>query len=251
MKSLAFVVIGLIPLLIDGCGSRFGYRHFSGLTLPAAEQTSEFEVGDDRSITFLKDRLEVTLLPVTADVLNRQFSAYSSSPAGFPEANPYITPTNPYTYGDWKPAWQDQAPARFTVFLLKVKNYAFPKVRVDPSDIEILAPNGRRYRALSLLALIEYYWPYAIAYAGNTYRVFKERTGLLQQTLFTDDMIFSGQEAEGYVVFMPLDNDVEGFTVWIRGMDLRFDYRDEPVDTVDIPYRFQREVYLARQPRTE
>ena len=251
MRSLAFVLTGLISLLIDGCGLRFGYRHFSGPILPASEQASEFEVGDDRSITFLKDRLEVTLLPVTADVLNRQLPTHSSSPEGFPGANPYVTPTNPYTYGDWKPAWQDQTPARFTVFLLKVKNYAFPKVRVDPSDIEIVAPNGRRYRALSLLALTEYYWPYAIGYVGNSYHVLKERTGLLQQTLFRDDMIFSGQEAEGYVVFMPLDNDVEVFTVWIRGMDLRFDYRVEPVETVDIPYRFRREVYLARQARTE
>ena len=68
---------------------------------------------------------------------------------------------------------------------------------MDPALIEITAPNGRRYQSLSLTALIEYYWPYAIAYAGNTYQPFKERESILRKTLFNDDMIFSGQEKAG------------------------------------------------------
>jgi len=63
-------------------------------------------------------------------------------------------------------------------------------------------------------------------------------------------MIFSGQENEGYVVFANLDNDVEEFTVWIENMALRFDYKGEPVDTVDINYPFEREVYYAKHRRT-
>ena len=32
---------------------------------------------------------------------------------------------------------------------------------------------------------------------------------------------------------------------------LRFDYRDQPVETVDIAYPFTREVYLAKQRRAD
>ena len=111
---------------------------------------------------------------------------------------------------------------------------------MDPALVEITAPNGRRYQSLSRTALIEYYWPYAIAYAGNTYQPFKERESILRKTLFNDDMIFSGQEKGGFVVFPALDDDVEDFEVRIENMILRFDYRDEPMETVDIPYQFTR-----------
>jgi hypothetical protein len=64
-------------------------------------------------------------------------------------------------------------------------------------------------------------------------------------------MIFSGQEMEGFVVFPALDNDVEDFEVRIENMALRFDYRNEPVETVDIPYQFTREVsYAPERPAT-
>lgn len=253
MRTLAFSLIGFILLLLGGCGYKLGYRHFAGPIMPLSdpERISEFIVGDDRSITFLKNRLEVSLLPLTADMLNRQLVAYSQKPEGFFSANPYETARNPYTYGDWKPAGEDRAPTRFTVFLLKVKNYAYPKVRVDPARIVILTSNGRRYQVLSLSALTEYYWPYAVAYGGNARQLFADRTDILRKTLFRDEMIFSGQEQEGYIVFPALDRDVEEFTVRIEKMALRFDFRDDPVETVDIPYRFHREVYFSRKPRAE
>ena len=253
MRKLARVLCGLILLFLVGCGFQLGYRHFAGPIAPVAELDKEagFAVGDDRSITFRRDRLEVTLLPMTSEVLNRQFAAHSKAPEGFLLPNPYATATNPYTYGDWKPPGEESAPSRFTVFLLKVKNYEYPKVWVNPSAVELVATNGRRYQALSLLALTEYYWPYAVAYGGNARMNFQERRDLIRRTLFTDKMIFSGQEQDGYIVFPDLDLDVEEFTVWIRDMALRFDFRDEPVETVDILYKFQREVYYARHPRSE
>ncbi len=253
MRKIAVFLSGVALLLLAGCGYRLGYRHFSGPIMPAAdlEQEAGYVVGDDRSITYLRDRLEVSLLPLTADMLNRQFAAESAAPRGFLRPNPYATAHNPYTYGDWEPPGEGQAPARFTVFLLKVKNYAFPKVRIDPADISISAPNGRRYQALSFSALVEYYWPYAVAYAGNSREGFVERRDLLRRTLFNDEMIFSGQEKTGYVVFPPLDRDVAEFTVRIEDMALRFDYKGEPLEETDIPYRFRREVYSARQPRLE
>jgi len=57
--------------------------------------------------------------------------------------------------------------------------------------------------------------------------------------------------AEEITPLRNLDLDIEEFTVWIRGIGLRYDYRDEPIESVDIPYTFQREVYYARHPRSE
>ena len=211
MGIFVLSTIASVALLLGGLRLQIGLSSLSWAIVPVAgtQQNEEFNVGDDRSITFVKGRLEVSLQPITAEMLNRQFEVHSTSPAGFYRDNPYQAPVNPYTYGDWKPSGEEQAPARFAVFLLKIKNYAYPKVRVDPALIEISAPNGRRYQSLSRTALIEYYWPYAIAYAGNTYQPFKEREGILRKTLFNDDMIFSGQEKSGFVVFPALDDDVE------------------------------------------
>ena len=249
MTKPGILLLALIALA--GCGLKFGYRHFTGPVEPAKTAAENYVIGDDRSITFVKDRLEVMMLPMSPEALNRQFSAISEAPAGFILPNPHVTATNPYTYGDWTPPGEDRAPTRFTVFMVKVKNYAYPKVRLNPAGIELVSPNGRHYQALSLLALTEYYWPYAQAYSGNARKAFKERRDLLRRTMFVDDMIFSGQEQEGYLVFPQLDRDVEEFTLWIRDMVLRFDFRDAPVEMVDIPYEFQREVYYARTRRED
>ena len=96
-----------------------------------------------------------------------------------------------------------------------------------------------------------YYRAYAIGYRGNEYNRYQERMDLLNRTMFKNEEIFSGQEKEGYIVFPQLDRDVENFTLTVQEMALRFDFRNEPVETVDIPYEFQREVYYARERRED
>jgi len=249
MRVLTALLILGLPL--GGCGYKLGYRHFAGPIAPDAGHASEdFVVGDDRSITFIKDRLEVSIVPLTSEELNRHFALHSAAPKGFAQPNPYTTSDNPYTYGDWKPPGEDGAPERFTVFLLKVKNYAFPKVQLAPQNVSIISANGWNYQVLSQSALIEYYFPYAVAYGGNARRKFEERTDILRRTLFKDEMVFSGQEYEGYIVFPVLDHNVEEFTIWIKDMALRFDFRGESVENVDIPFHFARETYYARNART-
>ena len=249
----ASIAIAVVPLLLAvACSHPFGSRHFAGpLTPSAGAQAESFIIGDDRSITFQRERLEVTCQPMTADMLNRQFPSISVTKPGFREANPYVAPSNPYTYGDWKPPGDDEAPERFSVFLVKVKNYSYPKVKVNPAAIRIEAPNGRTYKALSQLALTDYYWPYAQAYSGNARNMFSNRRDVMRRTMLKDDFIFSGQEVEGFVVFPPLDRDVEECTLWIESMSLRYDYRGDPIESIDIPYHFERDVYVARHPRQE
>jgi len=233
---------------ISACGLQLGYRRLAGPIEPAAQpNAARYVVGDDGSVTYVRDRLEIGLTPMTLEMLNRQFPDHSKRPAGFHAANPYEVVGNPYTYGDWTPPGTDAVPDRFTVFLLKVKNYEFPKVLVDPASISIDAANGRHYASLSFPTLVEYHRVYAIGFSGNTYHAFEERKGLLQRTLYPEaELVFSGQETQGYVVFELLDRDVGALTVWVHDAVLRFDRRDEPVERIDVPFSFARKLYVAR-----
>lgn len=215
-------------LLTLGCG----YSYYAEPMRPLPSQDPRLEVQDDGSVHYTQGRLEVRVRPMTADELNRRFS--SASVSG-------VHSTNPYTYGDAERPEQE-SDDRFTVFLLSVKNYEYPKVYVDPRSIALYADNGREYWALDLLQLTNYYRAYSQGYRGNEYGRYRERTDLLNRTMFPKEMIFSGQELEGFLVFRSLHADVDNLTLTIHGAVTRFDYRDEPVERVDISYRFGREV---------
>ena len=250
MKRTGYIlVLAAIALPLFSCGHRLGMRHFAGPIQPAAEQQSaELSIGDDRSITYTQGRLEVHLRPLTDEILNRQFAAHSPDKSSF-YLNPYEMELNPYTYSDWNPPEHSWAPVRFTVFSLKVKNYEFPKVWLNPEKISLTAANGRQYQALSLAAMVEYYWPYAVGYGGNVYLNTEERKDILRETMYkTDEFVFSGQESTGFIVFPPLHRDVSSFVVEVEDLALRFDFRDEPMETVNIAYLFDRDVYKARKP---
>ena len=88
MRISGIVPLNIILLLVlNSCGIKLGYRHFaepivpSSATLSQLEGDNQYVVGDDHSITFLQDRLEVSLLPLTAEILNRQFPSISDYPS--------------------------------------------------------------------------------------------------------------------------------------------------------------------------
>lgn len=232
----AGLVLGL--LLVFGCG----YRHFAGPLVPMGEEQQRpgTRVRDDGTVTFVQDRLEVGFKPMTDEELNRQFS--SQSKGG-------VKSINPYTFGDWKDPETGTTPSRFTIFRLKVKNYTYPKMKIDPLKATLLSDNGRTYPSLGTLELGEYYYPYAIGYAGNAYSRLEERGDILKLTLYPGDMLFSGQEVEGYVVFPPLDPDVRRITLRLKDVILRFNALGEATETIDIGYLFRRDVgrfYVAK-----
>jgi len=222
--------------LIAGCG-----RYFGGPIQPVAEQQEpHMIVKDDGSVTYEYQRLEIGLRPMSDEELNRQFENYSHQ-------GPIST--NPYTYGNWQPMGENWTPPKYTVFLLKVKNYAYPKVRVDPIEVELISEvNHRRYKSLKLPEMLEYYYAHIQGYAGNSYQRFQEREDILIRTLYRGEMVFSGQEAEGYIVFPKLDPDVKEFSIHLKDIAIRFDFRDEPVETQDLTFCFHREVYKGYQP---
>jgi hypothetical protein len=228
------MVVMLSGLILLTVTSSCGYRYYTGLLKPAAdvEQGVEMKVADDGTVTWVHERLEIGLRPMTDEELNRAFVTYSGAGG---------ESTNPYTFADWKDPVTGKPPSRFTVFLLKVKNYTYPKIKVDPLKASILASNGRTYVPLSLDEMKEYYQPYVRAYAGNLYSQFEERKDILIKTLYVGNMIFSGQETEGYVVFPVLHHDIREITVYLKEVALRYDFRGEPVESVDLAYRFRRD----------
>lgn len=219
--------LALLPAL--GCG----YAFYAGPMQPLETQEGNMAVQDDGGVHFTQGRLEIRVRPLTDDELNRRFQ--TASEAG-------RRSTNPYTYGDNTDRPEQESEGRFTVFQVSVKNYEYPKVLVDPEKVALIADNGREYWALSKLQLTNYFRAYVQGYGGNEYGRFRERQDLLSRTMFPKEMIFSGQELEGFLVFNSLHADVADLTLKIHEAVTRFDYRDEPVETVDISYRFGREI---------
>ena len=228
--------IGLLwaLLIAAGCAVPMGYRYLPGpvSSVSGKGQAEGAVVMDDGTVNHSLGRLVIGLKPMTDEELNRQFPTVTKEGL------------NPYTYGTWRPMGERHTPGRFTVFHLKVKNYEFPKLEVDPIKAEIVTSNGRKYEPFSLLELDNYFCRYAEAYAGNPYRGFRVRMDILNKTLYPKDMVFSGQEQEGYIVFPPFPPDVTDFTVHLREVVLRFDFRKEPLETVDLSFHFEREVQL-------
>ena len=224
----------LFPTLIIGLGVLgCGYSYYTGPLQPGQDQASSISVADDGTLTFAQDRFEVRLKPMTDEELNRQF--FNNSQSG-PKS------TNPYTFGNTVFWGTDEEKQRFTVFRLGVKNYAYPKVKIDPSKIVVKASNKREYWSLNFEQLDTYYRAYAIGYRGNEYARYQERRDLLRRTMLKDEEIFSGQESEGFVIFPVLHPDVSDIEVQVLDVVLRFDFRNEPVETTNISYKFVRDI---------
>ena len=206
-----------------------------------AEQGANKTVADDGTVSYIQARFEISLRPMTDAELNRQFSAYS---------NEGPNSQNPYTFGNSTYFRTGDTPQRFTVFRMYVSNYEYPKVYLDPKRVYITTPNGRKYYALRFEQLSTYYRRYVGSgvggnepgMPGNAMFTWKERESILRRTMFPDEEVFSAQENEGYIVFKPLAPDVEELTVHISDVVVRFDYKGDPIEDVDVEMHFEREI---------
>lgn len=227
MKRLISLVLAVSWL--GGCG----YYYFTGPLKPEEKQAESMNIADDGTVSFIQDRLEIHLKPMTDDELNRLFPNHSN-------AGPRST--NPYTFGNTEFWAEEGEKTRFTVFRFSVKNYAYPKVKIDPARIVLKSENKREYWSLSFEQLDSYYRAYAIGYRGNEYERYQERRDLLRRTMFKNEEIFSGQETDGFVVFPALHHDVSKIRVIVHDVVLRFDFRNEPIETTKIEYAFLRDI---------
>jgi hypothetical protein len=231
MRRSGILLILAAAAQLAGCA----YRPYASdlAALPETDQGQGMAVADDGTVTFVQGRLEIALRPVTDDELNRQFAAYSGAGAHS---------TNPYTYGNSKVGSLQETPRRFTVFMLSVKNYEYPKVLLS-GDLVLESQNSRKYYGLSLAQLDVYYRAYAVGYRGIDHFEYSNRRDVLNRTMFPFyGAIFSGQEAQGYVMFHPLADDVSDITVRVTDVVTRFDYGGAPVESLEAVFRFKRDV---------
>ena len=222
------LLIGIL-LTIGGCG-----RYFPQDLRPVAQQAEGMVVNDDGSVTYTLSRLALNLKPMIDAELNRQFPAASTGGAAS---------TNPYTFGDWQIPGEDWTRSRFTVIQLKVSNYQFPKVVIDPQKATITSTNNRIYRSLSYAQLYAYFRAFWLGRTGQGRVAFKSRTSILRQSMYTEaTTVFSGSEQEGYLVFPLLADDVTNIRLDLEDIAVRFNYAGEAVETIDLSFLFEREV---------
>ena len=234
-----FTPLLLVGLIFLGCSYRYYAEDIKPLS--EAEQGANKAVADDGTVSYRQARLEISLRPMTDAELNRQFSPYSNEGA---------ESRNPYTFGNSTYFRTGDTPQRFTVFRMYVSNYEYPKIYLDPKKVYITTSNGRKYYALQHEQLSIYYRRYVGSGSGgnlpgmpgNALEVLKEREGILRRTMFPDEDVFSAQENEGYVVFKPLAPDVEDLTVYIPDVAVRFDFKGDPLEEIDIEMHFEREI---------
>lgn len=226
-------------LLFSGCSHRYYAEDLKPVS--EAEQGVNKTVADDGTVAYKQARLEISLRPMTDEELNRQFSAYSSEGADS---------RNPYTFGNSTYFRTGETPQRFTVFRAFVSNYEYPKVYLDPTQVYITTSNGRKYYALTREQISIYYRRYvqggtggnAPGVSGNAHSVWKERDGIMRRTMYVDEQVFSAQESEGFLVFEPLAPDVDELTVHIPDVIVRYDYKGDPLERVDVEMSFERKI---------
>ncbi len=231
-KLRIVLTVGVAAAVLCGCG----YRHHTGPLKPAGQAdqgTAQMQVADDGTIVFTRERLEVSLKPLADEELNRSMATVSRDG---------LQSGNPYTYGNWIDPETGETPQRFTVFLLKVKNYEFPKIQIDPERIHLTTDIGRTYRPLNYEDLDDYYLSYATGYAGNSHRLYERRRDVLRRTLYLPEPTFSGQEQEGYVVFPLLHHSIRVVHVHLDHVAVRFDYVGRAVEVEQLEFVFKRQV---------
>jgi len=226
-------------LLFSGCSHRYYAEDLKPVS--EAEQGVNKTVADDGTVAYKQARLEISLRPMTDEELNRQFSAYSSEGADS---------RNPYTFGNSTYFRTGETPQRFTVFRAFVSNYEYPKVYLDPTQVYITTSNGRKYYALTREQISIYYRRYvqggtggnAPGVSGNAHSVWKERDGIMRRSMYVNEQVFSAQESEGFLVFEPLAPDVDELTVHIPDVIVRYDYKGDPLEEVDVEMSFERKI---------
>ena len=233
-------------LFFVGCGHFLVPGKFQPVEV-AQQQTSgsdsQMKVLDDGTVTFVLNRLEVSVRPMIDEELNRQYPAQSNNASGPTDE----LPSNPFTYGNWVDPKTGKSPQRLSIFKVTIKNYEYPKVKLDPLKIYLESSNGRKYYPWGAYDVEEYFRRFPRAFNGLGYTRYDERRDIVTQAKYPDDeFCFSGQEVQGYVIFTKIHDDVEQVALHIADLGLRYNYRREPVEEIDLSFRFRRDLQKVR-----
>jgi hypothetical protein len=226
---------------ICGCGLLFlAPIERVSLLAPQPVSTEGYAVGEDGSITYEMDDLQVVVEPMSDASLNRLFLEESS-------LGEYSI--NPYTFGDYVDPEVGYVRNRFTVFRITVHNRGFAKVELNPlRSLLTTDRKGEVLQAYGILAgaaprTFEAYYRARRRPSGNEYYRFNMRMGIVRSNNYgVGEKIFKGESYGGFIVFDPLDDAVRDVRLMLRDFILKFNAFDMPLETVDLAFDFQRRI---------
>jgi hypothetical protein len=242
-KLIFFLIMMMCGIWLIQCASLVPptIKLESVLTPLVDENDQSYTLEEDGAVSYNLEGLKISVKPMTDEKLNKMFPDISFQK----EAS-----TNPYTYGNWIDRDLGYTPNRFTVYVVKIFNYAQPKVNLDPLKAVLTSKRGDRLLPYAKDQKdspgsernFESYYEKIKGSSGVERIRFEERMGIVRQSLFTEGQIFKGDKKEGFLVFDPLDETVEEVTLTLREFVLRYDSNNWPQDKIDISFTFKREL---------
>ena len=234
------LISAALPLLV-GCSLIFPSRIERTIQLVAQEgQEGDYRKGEDGSVSYLMEGLRIEVKYMTDRELNELFPQ---------ESNLEEYSINPYTYGNHVDPAVGYVQNRFTVFRVGVHNSTFAKVELDPLKAVLTTDReGEVHNSYSVLQTprrknFESYYRALRGPSGNDYYRYNMRMGLVRSNNYgIDEKIFKGESYEGFIVFESLDDEVETVRLQLRDFVLKFNAFNQPIETVDIAFAFDRQV---------
>jgi hypothetical protein len=156
--------------------------------------------------------------------------------------------TNPYTYGDWLDPLLGHTPNRFTVFRVTVRNDIYAKVLLDPIAALLNTDRGEVLHSFGIPSYspnrsFERYYRGIRGQSGNEFYRFDTRMVNVRSSAFLEDTkVFKGESYSGLLTFSPLEEEVERVQLVLEDFVLKFDASDQPLETVDIFFDFDRTI---------
>ena len=238
-RTVMFFGMGLF--LLSGCiFTPPAIEYSSYLSARSSRDAAErYIVDDDGAVTYALAGLRVRVDYMTDEALNQMFPDDSSR-------GPFST--NPYTYGDWLDPLLGHTPNRFTVFQVTVTNDIYAKVLLDPITALLHTDQGEVLHSFGIPSYsphksFERYYRGVRGQSGNEFYRFDTRMGNVRSSTFLEDTkVFKGESYSGLLTFSPLDEEVDRVQLILEDFVLKFDASDQPLETVDIFFDFDRTI---------
>jgi len=239
----------LLLALLAGCTLLYPprYERVSRL-VPRSDLGPDYALGADGTVAYAVAGLRVEVRYVTDRALNALWPQESAQ-------GPHSY--NAYTYGDYVDPQAGYVRNRFTVFAVSVYNLGFPKVELQPLQSRLttnrrgekLTPYGTTTG--SAAHSFESYYRARKGVTGNEDYRFDMRLGQVRTSNYgVGEKIYKGENYSGFIVFDPLAAEVAEVCLHIRDFVLKFNAFDQPLQTLDLDFRFVRHIeQVAHQAR--
>jgi hypothetical protein len=234
-------LLPVLALLLGACGFTPTLIFYeSRLTASSVGDEPESRlVREGATATYSIEGLRVRVEPMTDTGLNALFP--EDSERGF-------FATNPYTYGNWIDPHLGYTPNRFTVFRVTVINDIYAKVLLDPLKPELYTGRGEVHHSYGIPSFsphqsFERYYRAIRGQSGNEFYRFDLRMGNVRSTAYLQgQMVFKGESYSGFLIFDPLEEEVEEVELVLKDFVLKFDASGQPLEAVDVAIRFDRHI---------